>query len=389
VATTDQAYITPAIISWARGRIGLPKDRLAKKLGVKPQSLASWEEGEAAPTLRQAERLAKVLYIPFGYLFLKDPPKEQEVPLPDFRTLRDAEFKRPSAEFSDLLDDVLAKHEWYREHLQQEGRISLSFVGRFRNAGESPYVVARDIGKTLQIDAGLRESCSTWEDFLRLIIERAEGVGILVMRSGVVAGNPHRSVSPKEFRGFTICDQLAPLVYINGADWKAAQIFTLAHELSHVWIGETGISNEDLSTKEEPNATEHFCNAVAAEVLVPEKDFVSRWTESDSLDSNVQRLRRYYRVSSLVVLRRAFTVKFISWRSYQEIYYREEESFKEKREHQAGGGNYWFNFFNRNSHTFTSAIVEAALEGRVLYRDAADLLNVKVSAIPKIAEKLG
>jgi Zn-dependent peptidase ImmA (M78 family) len=183
-----------------------------------------------------------------------------------------------------LLDDILAKHDWYREFVQQEGRPPLPFVGKFQPQ-DSSAKIASDISATLQLNESTRQSSETWEDFLRLMIESAEQAGILVMRSGVVAGNNRRTVSRDEFRGFAISDSYAPLIYINGSDWTSAQIFTVAHELVHIWIGRSGISNEDLSIEHEPNNVERVCNAVAAQVLVPEQDFVERWNKEDSLEA--------------------------------------------------------------------------------------------------------
>ena len=122
----------------------------------------------------------------------------------------------------------------------------------------------------------IRRTSHTWDEFLRELTRSAEATGILVMRSGIVGGNTRRKLSVNEFRGFVISDDLAPLVFINGRDSKAAQIFTLVHELVHVWIDRSGISNPD--PKDVPaelrNTVETFCNSVAAEVLVPHADFL-------------------------------------------------------------------------------------------------------------------
>jgi Zn-dependent peptidase ImmA (M78 family) len=197
-------------------------------------------------------------------------------------------------------------------------------------------------------------------------------------------------VSPNEFRGFSICDPLAPLIYINASDWKAAQIFTVAHELVHIWIGQSGISNEDMRSQDGDNQVERFCNATAAQVLVPKADFVHRWMRTRSVDANVSALTRHFRVSSLVILRRAYTVGYFSWSDY-DTYYRENAEFFRRKEleqrESGGGGNYYANLFARNSPTFTNSVVTAVVEGKTLYREAAHLLNVKVDTISKLAER--
>ncbi len=384
---SEQAYVTPSLIRWARERTHTSRDKLAKKLNTKVDAIESWEKGQSSPTMRQATRMAKVLYVPFGYLFLQSPPR-QDVPLPDFRTHpSQGEPSMASAEFTDLLNDVLAKHTWYREFLQQEGSSLLPFVGSFRSSSDFEEV-ARSIAATLQIDASFRDGCSNWEDFLRAAIGKAEAAGILVMRSSVVAANPHRKISTKEFRGFAISDPVAPLIFINASDFKAAQIFTLAHELAHIWMGQSGVSNEDLAIREQPNRVEQFCNEVAAELLVPRREFIDRWVRADGIDRNIKRLVSHYRVSSLVVLRRAFDLGILDWSAYNSCYKRERDQFRERARKKTSGGDYYANLAARNSPTFTSTVVSAVREGRALYREAADLLNVKVSTIPKIAEHL-
>ena len=148
-----------------------------------------------------------------------------------------------SADFFQLLNDVLVKQEWYRDRLKERGAEKLPFVGKFRVADGIERVSA-DLSNFLSVEESRRVSY-TWDDFLRHLSRTAETQGILVMRSGIVRGNTRRKLSVNEFRGFVISDELAPLVFVNGRDSKAAQIFTLVHELVHVWINKTGIVNPD------------------------------------------------------------------------------------------------------------------------------------------------
>ena len=332
------------------------------------------------PSMRQAEHLAGALHVPFGYLFLKQPPTEK-LPLADFRTIASAAGKA-TPDLIDVVNDVIVKQQWYREFLIEEGSEPLPFVGQF-NPSNEPAKIARSIRQTVGLEAVAHDS-TTWEDFLRNFIRKCESLRILVMRSGIVGSNPHRKLRIEEFRGFTISDKLAPVIFINGADARAAQIFTLAHELAHVWIGEGGISDEQMGNPNTPHSKiETLCNAVAAEVLVPMSEFF--WRE-DSVNSNVQAIARRFKVSRLVALRRAMELQYIDKPTFLREYRATESQYRQREENAQGGGNFFPTLFSRNSHTFTTTVVGAVSEGKALYREAAQLLNVKVPTINKVIE---
>ncbi len=226
-----EALITPQLIEWARERCGLDKDTVAGKLKIKPDKLEAWERGKEHPTFRQAQSLAHKLHVPFGYLFLSKPLVEK-LPLPDLRTVVGTPPRLPSPDFSDLLNDVLRKQQWYREYQEREGARPVQFIDRF-DLSSSPGIIATDIRRILDISDKVREKSKNWEQFLWEFIRRAENAGVLVLRSGIVGNNTLRKLNVEEFRGFAISDELAPVVFINAQDAKAAQIFTLAHELAH------------------------------------------------------------------------------------------------------------------------------------------------------------
>lgn len=389
MTTTQQAFITAEIAHWARERLGESHDSLAFRIKVAREKLVSWEKGDAYPTFRQAQQLAHALKIPFGYLFLSSPPK-LDTPLPDLRTVPGQPSQPPSPAFLDLLNSVLLKQQWYREYLQEEGRETLGFVGRF-NIRTSVHQVANDIRETLAVTDALRQDSVSWEDFLRKLIHNSESAGILVLRSGIVGSSTKRKLSTDEFRGFAISDDLAPLVFINVRDAKAAQIFTLAHELAHIWIGQSGISNHYMKRRssEESNAVERFCNRVAAEVLVPREQFLARWHKAQTIQVNLTQLSSAFRVSTVVVLRQAYELDLISAQQYHYHFQREVEKWKKKEvAAEASGGDFYATLYTRNSPVLTEAVVESALEGRLLMRDAAYLLSVKVPTLEKISGKL-
>ena len=382
-----EALITPELLRWAVERSRLSIDTIAKKAHIKPEQLILWEEGNAWPKFNQARNLAKALHVPFGYLFLSSPPEEKPA-LPDLRTVRD-DYPSFSPDFLELLSAVLIKQQWYKEYLQEELTEPLGCIGRF-NLNAKVEHVAEDIAKTLAIDKKFRQQATSWDDFLRKAIHQAEDIGILVLRSGIVGNQTRRKLSVQEFRGFAICDDLAPLIFLNGCDAKAAQIFTLAHELAHLWIGESGISNSDIG-KPTPNhkqQIESFCNSVAAELLVPKTQFLNDWQQNIPIQENLNTLVRRYRVSSVVILRRAYDLKKITTDNFF-TYYKHEISKHKPKAKSKSGGNFYATLMARNSLPLTHTVVSAAFEGRLLYRDAARFLDVKVKTLDNIAYKLG
>ncbi len=374
-----EAFITPEMIGWAIERVHETHIGLAHKLNVKPEKIAEWVSGDKRPSIRQAQELAKKLKIPFGYLYLSSPPTEK-LPLPDLRTMSGTPSSKPSPDFLDVLHDALRKQQWYHEYLKNENVASLPFIGRFK-LGDNPKDIAIDIKSTLGINDTLRRQSRTWEEFLTQFSRKAEEARILVLRSGIVGNNTYRKLDVHEFRGFAISDDLAPLVFVNGNDYKSAQIFTLAHELAHLWIGQSGVSNPNymLRANQQQNEIDRLCDSIAAEVLVPSDDFIMRWNDFSNLDENIDNLAVQYRVSGFVILRRAYTLGKIETDLFHAKY--DELLRKSQRRPTNGGGDFYNLLMSRNSNTFTTALMIGVAEGSVAPTEAARLLNLRVARL--------
>jgi transcriptional regulator with XRE-family HTH domain len=183
--TVTEAFITPKVAQWARERTGISPAQLAKSLGADPAEVEAWERGETRPPFGKAQDLARSLRIPFGFLFLSEPPVEK-TPIPDLRTVAEGRPAKVSPDFLDLLNDVLVKHQWYREYLEARDAKRLPFVGKFRVV-DGVERVAADMATLLSVEQ-IRRTSHTWDEFLRELTRSAEDIGILVMRSGIVAG---------------------------------------------------------------------------------------------------------------------------------------------------------------------------------------------------------
>ena len=363
--------IRPAMLTWARERSRLDLAYFGKRF----PRLAQWERGDAKPTFKQLESFAKATHTPFGFLFLAEPPQEP-VPIPDFRRVADGTLRRPSP---DLLDTVyLCQHrqDWYHDFARTEGEERLPFVGSARVDDDIVRTV-ETIRNALGFDLEARRAMPTWTDALRRFIEQTDALGILVMVSGVVGSNNRRKLDPQEFRGFALCDDLAPLIFINGADSKSAQMFTLAHELAHIWLGETALSNAEAA-EASGQEIERWCNRVAAELLVPLEIFRADFNRRADLRSELDRLARRFKVSTLVILRRVHDAGALKGDAYWAAY--EEELERLRKVAKAGGGNFYLTQTVRLSRRFARALIASTLEGHTLYRDAFRMLGVRKDA---------
>lgn len=372
------ALVNPNLMSWSRRRAGLSEADLAEGITVKEDKVLAWEAGESKPTFRQAQQWASLAHIPFGFLFLKEPPKEQ-LPLPDLRTVGGTAPAALSIDLLDTVREVLRKHEWYLDYLKEQERGALPFVGKFSTASSVDEVVA-DIRSVLGVvEAPHRQG---GDEYLRQLIAGADAAGILVMRSGMVGSNTHRKLDVGEFRGFAISNKLAPVVFVNIADAPAARLFTLIHELAHIWIGSSGISSVSPSNS---RREETFCNAVAGEFLVPEARLIPLWREMDDWVKLLPELAATFYVSKLVVARRACDLALISNDAYSQYYVAELNAYRDQK---GSGGSFYRTAGAKNSKRFSRAVLSETLSGRLLLRDAGKLLGIQPAKIRAYAERV-
>jgi len=382
IAVTVRVPVEPQVLAWALKRSGMGSEspRYAR--------YSRWAAGDGLPpTFRQLEDFARATHAPLGYLFLTEPPVET-VPIPDFRTVRNTGVTRPSADLLDTIYETQQRQDWYRAHAADQGYDALPFVGSVTPA-VPPVVVAEDIRRALDFGMDRRARFSTWEEALRQLIDAIEQTGVLVMVSGIVGSNTHRVLDPDEFRGFALTDPLASVIFVNGTDTKSAQMFTLIHELAHVWLGESALSDAQLASAT-TSGHELWANRVAAEVLVPASSIRADYRGSAELPELV-RLARIYKVSTLVLLKRIYDIDALAWEDFRERYDAESARLGELTAARRGsGGNYYNTQRLRLSQRFARAVIVDTMEGRTLYRDASTLLgSAKRSTFERMADKLG
>lgn len=385
----EKALISPSVLLWAREVQGLDIAEVASKLKKTEAQITAWETGEEEPSLAQARKLAEVYRRPLAVFFLPEPPRNFQAPvLPDFRRLPDEVPQSFSPALRNLIRLAQLRQEWVREELELEGKRRLRWVGSGTHKEESDLLAAR-IRKWLDIPFDAIRSQSSNAEALRLWIDQVEERGAFVFQSG---GPSSVRVEPIEARGFALLDPYAPFVMINASDSDAGRIFTLIHEIVHLWIGESGVSNlEPIRRASSPSQRiERFCNATAAEVLLPSQRFVDEWANADASDilTVIQRISARHKVSREVVARRALDVRYIDWQTYITLRSEFMSTWRKSRERQRdseGGPNWWMMVPKRAGYSFTRMALNAFGAGRITGGHLVEVLNSKINRLPDIA----
>ena len=377
----NRVAIKPSLLTWARERADKSQQDLVNRFNKLPD----WESGELKPTLKQLENFAQAVHVPLGYLFLPEPPKEK-LPIADFRTISDSTRTTLSPNLLDTLYSMQRRQMWLREYLLEYEVEPLSFVGSAIKTDDAS-AVGREMRRVLGINEGWGAEIRTWQDAVSELRRRIEQLGVMAVINGVVGNNTKRVLSVEEFRGFALSDHLAPLIFVNGADSKSAQMFTLAHELAHIWLDEEGLSGFD-NLLPEGTTTEEWCNQAAAEFLVPAREFNERWNSTSRETDPFIHLARAFKVSPVVIARRALDLNHIARIEFFEFFddYMQRER---NRNSSSSGGNFYHNQYQRVGNHFLTYVANAAMEGRIGFKEAYDLTGLGRRAFQGYAREIG
>jgi Zn-dependent peptidase ImmA (M78 family) len=367
--------INANMLTWAIVRAGYDLPEFAEKM----PRITAWINGEKKPTVKQLESFSKKVHLPFGYLFLPEPPKEP-LPIPFFRT-NGKQAEKVSLNVYDTILILQQRQSWLKEYLEDNDFEPLSYVGQFKNSQDVNAIV-NSIRQTLGLAQDWAIHFRTWQDALNHLVETIEDKGIITVFNGVVENNTSRTIEVDECRGFVLVDDFAPFMFINNSDGKAAQLFTIVHELAHIWTGHSaGFDFRTLQPANDP--IEVLCDKVAAEFLVPAETFSDQWNKNPSIQS----CTRFFKVSEIVIARRALDTGKISRNQFFAFY--EEYKNREfvKKQNQGSGGDFYATARKRLSLTFASHINNAVKTGQLLYRDAYKLTSMKGDTFDKFFAK--
>lgn len=379
--------VKPEIISWILQTIQF--DSVASSA---IELLNKWQTGEKTPTFNQVEDISKKTNVPFGYFFLDKPPVE-ECPIVDYRTVKSLTIPEPSRNLIDTLDLMTDIQNWMTEYVVDNGQEELDYVGSAKNINDN-IRIAENIRRTLGIDKEWYACGGSAADSFRYLKSRLDEVGIIVMMSGIVGNNTRRKLNVEEFRAFTLVNKLAPLIFINTCDTDAGKLFSLLHELTHVWIGENSFYNDSISNGDTDNANEIICNAVAAEILVPNDTFLTKWNGiNGSSIEKIEALSKVFRCSQYVIARRALDNKKITPKAYAEIIVALTDQFRKWKEQQDAnknpGGDFYRTLGSKLDHRFVYALASSAREGRTQYTEVYRLTNTNRKTFGKLLADIG
>lgn len=375
------ASVNPEVLRWARERAGIAREDLVAKFN----GLTGWESGQAQPTLKQLEKFAHAVHVPFGYLFLSEPPEER-LPITDFRTVGNEAKAKASPDLIDTLYAMQRRQAWLREHLVENDAEPLTFVASAR-LEDDPDAVGREMRRTVGLDDGWASGVHTWQDAVNELRRMIEQLSVMAVINGVVGNNTHRRLKVEEFRGFALADHYAPLIFVNGADAKSAQMFTLAHELAHIWLGEEGLSGFESLLPGGGNV-EDWCNRAAAEFLVPSRELRGRWIQVRWKQDRFAVIGRMFKVSPVVAARRAMDLKLVERNTFFEFY--EHYISRERRSGTTkSGGDFYNNQNSRVGKLFATHVMRAAMGGQIGFREAYELTGLRGGTFQDYAGRLG
>ena len=376
--------ISPEIVQLARERARLDLDALIARFPKLPQ----WESGEVLPTFKQLENFAKATHVPFGYLFLPEPP-QIPMPIPDFRTLQNQQLRTASPDLLDTIYSMQERQAWLREARLECEALPVSFVGSARIT-DDPVAIGQEMRRLLRLEDGWTANVRTWKEAVSALRSAIEAQGIMAVINGIVGNNTHRVLNVEEFRGFALVDDYAPLVFVNGADAKSAQMFTLAHELAHLWLGAEGSGLSGFpGIFPDGGVVETFCDRAAAEFLVPEAELRASWPGVRHTDTPFESLARRFKVSPIVVGRRALDLRLVDSQQFFDFYEAYIRQERNRQQNASGGGDFYNNQNTRVGGLFAREVIRAAKEGRIGFKRAYDLTGLNGGAFQEYAHRLG
>lgn len=378
--------VNPQILVWAREAAGLTIDEAAKSLQLSstrqngPEVLRGYEHGTKAPSRPLLLKMAKTYRRPLLTFYLQTPPAKSERG-EDFRTLPINREFESAPKLDALVRDVFVRQRLVRSILEDSDEMEpLRFVGSITMA-QSVNHAAKMICERLSFDLNEFRCKRTVEESFNYIRGLTEKLGIFVLLIGNL-GTHHTALDTDIFRGFALADEVAPFIVVNDQDAKVAWAFTLFHELTHIWLGRTGLSGADFEQK-----IEQYCNNVASEILLPDAELdklphlSGDRLEMMSVISDIANQRNVSRALVAYRFLKRHQIDQKQWSDLTEEFRRSWEAEKAKKKAQAANAKGGPDYYVLKRHRIGNALVEitrrAIAEGFVTPTKAGRILGVR------------
>lgn len=381
----------PEIIKWARESSGLSLDEAAKKLNLKSSKqsgasiLSDYESGEKEPTSKKVGEIAKLYHRPLLTFYLTKPPVIQKKG-EDFRTVPDSIPLEANGNVDAIVRDIFVRQSIVREALIDSDDSEVKdFVGNLNGMPAVADAVAY-IYKRFNISPSEFRRQGTAHDAMGYLRKQVENEGVFILLIGNL-GSHHSSVSTSYFRGFAIADKIAPFIVINDNDSKAAWSFTLLHELAHILIGESGISNTSVSHK-----IEKYCNDIASNILLTAEDLstikIDDPSNFDELSAVLQERAAFYNVSPSLIAYRLLRDGRMSHNEWEEIsnYFKElwMQSKVKNQDEKKSSGSFYMTKRHKTGGALLKVVKNSILEGVITETKAGKVLGVSPGNVARM-----
>lgn len=372
-----QIDVVPSVLEWA-----IKESRINPSIiEIKQPKLKDWIAQISKPTFVQLKNLSEFLRVPFGYMFLNEPPSQNVFDV-EFRTLNNELNERPSKELEDILIDIKYKQNWISEIRKNEGYEPIDLVGFCsRKSGNN----VADLNVILDIPKNWFSTQKDEDKAFAYLRQKIEDKGIFVMVNGIVIDDTHRKLPIEEFRAFVLVDEYAPFIFINRNDSKKAMIFSLIHEFFHILFDTDDILN--LNDYKDEVDLERKINKLTADFLCPESFIKQNWDNNIDLKENIERFSEILKVSKIVVAIAMNSYQLIPNQLVEEIKNETNQIIKYYFKETKGGGDYYNNKVNRLSERFIDVVINHAETGNLQFTEAFKLLNVKGTTYDQLKAK--
>jgi len=374
----------PQLFIWARQAAGLTIEEAATALHIQPRSLVEIEAGGVDPSRPQLLRMAQAYRRSLLTFYLPAPPTKGDRGQ-DFRTVVTERAQSAEVAIDALVRDVRARQAVVRSTLEEDDDFEPPlFIGSL-DMGAGVPALKEAITRVIGFDIAEFRRQPTNEAAFNLLRAKAESAGVFVMLIGNL-GSHHSAIPVAAFRGIVLADPIAPLVVINDQDARAAWSFTLLHELAHLWLGQSGISDGPSEQR-----IEQFCNEVAAEMLVPRAEIASvslDGLEEDERVDVIQRLARNWKVSRPMIAYRFLKAGRITeraWRAlddkFREMFTAERQREKAASKSKKNAPSYYVVKRHKVGHAMLSFAARSLSAGTLSPTKAAQVLGVSPRSV--------